>query len=187
MAKDKKDKKPKDKKEEQAASGVGVLFMLRSIVLPLLIALLFLPTTILFAILMLPTLVAAVVDNNKPKMLALTVGALNLAGATTAWFELLRYGHSIDTAKSIAMDPQNVFISYGAAFVGWILYVNVTALIANVTSRRAFMRIHSIVKRQNALQEIWGGAVAPRRGQQAAAASKEKDAAESDEVDDQLN
>ena len=159
-----KDKKKKEKPNDNESGGLSTLSILRAVVLPLLVAIVFLPSTIVLSVLMLPTLVAALMDANKPKTLALTIGALNLAGASTAWFELLRQGHRIAIAQEIAMDPQNVFISYGAAFVGWFLYMNVTALVAKVISRRAGMRIRSIDKRQNELKDIWGPSVASRPG-----------------------
>ncbi|MGM0423075.1 MAG: hypothetical protein ACQEQL_08280 [Pseudomonadota bacterium] len=168
MAKDKK-KKNKANADGNEKTGISMLSILRAVILPLLVAVVFLPSTIVLSVLMLPTLVAAVMDANKPKALSLTIGALNLAGASTAWFELLRQGHRIAIAQEIAMDPQNVFIAYGAAFVGWFLYMNVTALVAKVISRRAAMRIRSIDKRQNELKDIWGPAVATKPGKRAVA------------------
>lgn len=156
----------KDKENKSDNKGKGIVYKIRVFVLPVLIAILLLPSTIVLGTLMLPSFVAVLLDRMRPKMLAITVGALNLAGASAGWFDLLRTGHTIENAKNVALAPENVFTAYGAALLGWILYTNVTLLVAKAVARGATIQIKRIDKRQDELKNIWGPSVAGRPSEQ---------------------
>jgi hypothetical protein len=126
----------------------------------LILAFAFVASTIVLFTLMLPTLVAYVADKNEPRTLGVTVGAMNLAGASSAWLELIHRGHSINQAIDIALNPDNVFIAYGAALVGWMIYLNLAPFVANLSVRKANNEMKAIEKRQQELRENWGGSVA---------------------------
>src|SRR5690606_22196278 len=84
---------------------------------------LFYPSTVLFCGGMMPTLVAAIVDNKKQKTAWITVGAMNFAGFLPVWWKLWERGHTIDQSFFLLMDANNLLLMYGAAAVGWFLYL----------------------------------------------------------------
>ncbi|MBI3441793.1 MAG: hypothetical protein HY052_08365, partial [Proteobacteria bacterium] len=83
---------------EQHKTPFSVRF---AIFMLLVTAVLFLPTTILFSVCLIPTLVAAIVDTQRPKTAWLTVGAMNLAGTVPSWFMLWDTGHTIPGALQL--------------------------------------------------------------------------------------
>jgi len=74
-----------------------------AIFLIFLVAVFFLPTTIVFSVCLVPTLVAAIVDNHQQKTAWLTVGAMNVAGTIPVWVSLIDSGHysMLDPARAI--------------------------------------------------------------------------------------
>ncbi len=153
MAKKKnKDEKKGKRKKVKKAKSPSVLWFL----LVLTIAATFQASAILFGILMLPTFIARILDRHEPKTLAITVGAMNLAGMSAAWFELMERGHEVDTALQMAFDPANVFTAYGAAFFGLVIYLNITPLVANMRVRRARGELRTIAKEKAELITSWG-------------------------------
>jgi hypothetical protein len=119
-------------------------------------AVVFLPSTIVFSICMIPTLVAAIVDNNYQKTAWLTVGAMNLAGTVPAWFSLWDTGHTIPGAFNLVMQPETLLIAYGGAFIGWVIYNNITPVVAALVLNKNERRLRAIDKRQKELVKKWG-------------------------------
>ena len=122
-------------------------------------ALVFLPTTIVFSISMIPTLVAAVIDSHRQKTAWLTVGALNLAGTVPILFNLWDNGHTIPAAFSLISNPVSLMVAYGASAVGWMIYYNVTPLVATFVLSKNERRLREIDKIQKELIKKWGEGV----------------------------
>jgi hypothetical protein len=123
-------------------------------------ALVFLPTTIVIAICMAPTLVAAIVDNHARKTAWLTVGAMNFAGTVPGVFNLWDMGHTVPAAFQLVAQPLIIMFSFGGAAVGWMIYYNLTPIVAMIILRKNEVRLKDIEKRQKELVKQWGGEVA---------------------------
>lgn len=130
-----------------------------SVFMLLVLAGVFLPSTIVFTICMVPTLVAAIVDNQPNKTAWLTIGSMNLAGTIPVWVSLIDAGHTIAAAFQIVMQPTTFLIAYGGAAGGVLIYNYVTPMIAALVLGKNERRIRDIEKRQKELVRKWGEAV----------------------------
>ena len=126
------------------------------LILGLLIAILFLPTTFMLLIGMAPTLVALLVDRAKRKTKAVTIGAMNLAGAMPFVLELWFEGNNFEKAFELVMDPEHIIIMFLAAAVGYLINWSMTGLVATFLLQRGKSRVKAIEKRQKELVERWG-------------------------------
>ncbi len=154
-----KEKTPAPAKENKP-EGKKTPFSYRFAVFMMLVtAAVFLPVTIVLVTCMVPTLVASIVDNQPRKTAWLTVGAMNFAGALPACFNLLG-AYSVPSAFQTITQPMTVIVSFGGAAVGWMIYYNVTPLVALMLLRRNEGRLRQIDKRQKELVKKWGQEVA---------------------------
>lgn len=145
---------------EKAAKPKAPLSFRFAVFMMMVTALVFLPTSIVLSVCMMPTLVAAIVDNQPQKTAWLTVGAMNFAGAVPACFNLWDAGHTVPAAFQMITQPMTVVVSFGGAAVGWMIYYNITPLVALMLLRRSEGRLTDIDKRQKELVKKWGPEVA---------------------------
>jgi hypothetical protein len=132
------------------------------IVMMIVLAGIFLPTTIVMAVCLLPSFVAAMIDRQPQKTAWLTVGAMNLAGAMPAWLMLWEKGHKIMDAVQVITAPVPLIIAYGGAAAGWMVYHNVTPFVASIVVGKNERRLKDIEKRQKELIRKWGEDVVHR-------------------------
>lgn len=125
-------------------------------VVGLIMAAVFLPTTVLLLIGMLPTFVAALVDRSRRKTRAFTVGAINLAGCTPFLLEMWMEGQTFEKAISIVLDPTAIIVMYAAAAVGYMIDWAMVGIVASVLYQRGLARQEQITKRQKELVARWG-------------------------------
>jgi len=128
----------------------------------LIVAALFLPTTLLFCGCMVPTVVALIVDPHPQKTAWVTVGCMNFAGTVPAWVLLWSYGQSVSNpqnisqAMSILMQATTIIMAYGGAAAGWLIFNNVTPLVSGLMVMKNEKRLKDIDKRQKELARKWG-------------------------------
>lgn len=128
--------------------------LLLIVALPAMLVLL--PTTIMAFVLSLPTVVAFLVDRTRERYLVATVGLLNLCGLLPALIALWDRGQSIETAFRLLTDMLYWLIAFGAAGVGWAIFVCLPPLVTSYYGLMAQRRILSLRKRQKQLIEAWG-------------------------------
>jgi hypothetical protein len=133
-------------------SGKAQIFL----ILGLFIAILFLPTTFLLFVGMAPTIVALLVDRAKRKTKAVTIGAMNLAGAMPFVLELWFDGNSFEKSFELVMDAEHIIIMFLAAGVGYLINWSLTGIVATFLLQRGKTRVKMIEKRQKELVERWG-------------------------------
>jgi len=119
-----------------------------------------LPSCVVLLINMAPTAVAWMVDRARPRYLAITVGMLNFCGSLPAEFELWRHGQSYGIAFEVATNPYYWLIAYGAAAVGWMVYLALPAVLRGYYGMTTVSRLQSLKKRQAQVVEAWGEEVA---------------------------
>lgn len=139
----------KKRKQKTLSSKIAVFF-------GMIMAVVFMPTTILLFFGMIPTLVAGIVDRSKRGTRVITVGAMNLAGCTPFLLDLWTSGHSMEIALTLLSSPVTVIVMWMAAVVGYMIDWSVSGIVSTVLVQRAEARLQSIRKRHEALAERWG-------------------------------
>ncbi|MCB1557043.1 MAG: hypothetical protein KDJ15_07000 [Alphaproteobacteria bacterium] len=127
------------------------------LIVAMVMAIVFMPTSVLLTVAMIPTLVAAIADRHGSK--ALTVGAMNLAGTTPFLFHLWLEGHQMDTTWELVASPQTIVVIYGAAAIGYVINWSLAGIVATAIVQRSRVRLADIRKRQAYLVERWGAEV----------------------------
>ena len=146
-------KNPRKTKRKKKKNSIGVQMIF---VMAVLMAVVFLPTTVLLMIGMLPTPAAFLVDKTAKKIKVLTVGAMNLAGCSPFIIELWRLDNSIETALSIVADPMTIIVMYAAAGMGYVLDWSLKGAISLFLYERGRARMIAIEKTQKDLLTRWG-------------------------------
>ena len=126
------------------------------LVIFLICAVLFAPTTILLLIGMLPTIVAAFVDRTPEKIRGFSIGALNLAACSPYVFELWTSDHTIEQSLRILSDPTTLVFMYLGAAAGYILEWSLVAVMKVFMTERAESRLKAIDKQHAELINRWG-------------------------------
>lgn len=153
MAKDKATKKTKKTKSNGAVSTMQMhMFFVFSGVM----AIAFLPTTVILLVGMIPTIVSFLTGGAKGRIRALTVGAMNLAGCTPFLFELWSKGHDFERAVTLLSNPGNIVMIYGAAAIGYMINWSLSGIVSSAIVQKSRARVVKIDKRHEALVERWG-------------------------------
>jgi hypothetical protein len=150
MAKTKKNKKP--------MSWQARMFM----VLGLLMAIVFLPTTTMLMVGMLPTIVCALVDRTRGMVRTMSVGAMNLSGCIPFIIELWGRGNNFEVSFDYLTTPRTVIVMYFAAAMGYLIDWAMTGIVCSVMVEKAKGRIKDIEKRHADLVKRWGEEVTGR-------------------------
>ncbi len=119
-----------------------------------------LPTAVLFAVGLVPTLVALIVDKNREKYAAISVGSLNFCGVMPAAFELWTGGHSMELTIGLLSQPMHWLGMFGAAALGWAIHLAVPPLVAASIAVKTRTAIAEHKKAQDKLRDEWGDDVA---------------------------
>ena len=143
--------------------GGKVLVVSLSLIVLLIAAL---PTTILLAVGMTPTFVALVVDVTPGKYLTRCVAGLNAAGVVPFIENLWSGVNNISAALGIIGDPFAWLAMYGAAAIGWLLFLGVPGAVTVLRSLNAKRRINALRETQKELLREWGDAVQPPKESQ---------------------
>ncbi len=144
----------------------------------LVLAAVLMPSAILLAVLMVPSLVVYVIDRNPHRYFTVTISLPNFCGALPALMELWQRGQTFDGAFSAIADPWNMMIAYGAAGLGWVLYLGTPIFVSSYLNISTEGKIKSIRRYQDDLIEAWGEGVK----QSATVASAEEMTPEEQEV-----
>ncbi len=118
------------------------------------------PSCILLGIGMAPSIVAYIVDRTSEKYLSITVGLLNVCGTLPALVRLWSQGQTYSSAFRIAADPFTLVIAYGAAAVGWMIYLALPLILAHYYAATSESRLRTLRGRQDGLIEAWGDEIA---------------------------
>lgn len=126
------------------------------LVMSILLAAVFLPTSFLLMIGLAPMAAAFFVDRTKKKIKVITVGSMNLAGCMPFLLELWTTDHSLEKSFAIVTDPMTIIVIYSAAGVGYVIHWAMTMIVASILYQRSSSRKKAIEKRQDELVERWG-------------------------------
>lgn len=110
-----------EKQQSASAAKKFIWFVLIAILLMVIS----LPSVILIGFGMLPTLVAWLCDRSYGKYATFCIGGLNVSGVFPFIITLWSENHTVSAALGIFSDVFSFAIIYGAAGLGWALYVSV--------------------------------------------------------------
>ncbi len=79
------------------------------------------PTALLIGVLFLPALIASALDRQPGKPIARSIALFGLCGIVGPVLNLWAAGHRIAAAITLATDPDNLLLAWGAAATGWVL------------------------------------------------------------------
>lgn len=144
--------------QDKAKPGAGKLIATGLIMLP--VVALLMPSCIVLTVEMVPTIVAYAVDRTRDKYLAITVGLLNICGALPAEVHLWQQGQTYAAAFRIVSDPFYWLTGYGAAAVGWAIYLGLPPVLTHYYSITSTSRLLNHRRKQQALIRAWGEEVA---------------------------
>jgi len=144
------------KKKKQAGGGSVFTVLLVGTVL----AIFALPLLIVFVAGMIPTAVAAIVDRDPEKLAAIAVGPLNFAGTLPIMLEVMQNGNDMGAMGIALGSPFSWLVMYGAAGMGWLLYMGLPAMTSNVVAKQSERQIDKLIERQRELVREWGPEVA---------------------------
>ena len=121
-----------------------------------------LPTVLLLFCGMLPTLGAAVGDRGPRRYAWLCVGGLNFAGLSPWLFALWFGHHTLDYAFQQLMTINLYLTSFGAAAVGWLLYLATPPVVSTILAANSQRHALQLASQQRKLIEQWGPEVAAK-------------------------
>ncbi len=87
---------------------------------------------------------------------AITVGLLNACGALPALAELWMLGQSYDAALDISSNPFHWLMAYGAAAIGWLVYLGLPPILGHYYGITSQARLLNHRRKQRVLVEAWG-------------------------------
>ncbi len=140
--------------QKAKGGGTGKLVMTGLFMLPVIAVLL--PSCIVLTVNMVPTFVAYVVDKSHEKYLAITVGLLNACGTVPALAKLWMQGQSYDAALDISGNPFHWLMAYGAAAIGWVVYLGLPPLLGHYYGITSQARLLNHRRKQEVLVGAWG-------------------------------
>ena len=129
-----------------------------------LLALPLLPCLIVLAMGLAPTLCARIMDRSRAKELTLTIGLPNLCGCLPALVRLWSSGQTFSAAWEVLADPFVWASAFGAAALGWLIYLMMPPLVAVYYATNSQARQRNLKALQKTLIEIWGEDVAGAEG-----------------------
>lgn len=115
-----------------------------------------LPLCILLLSGLVPTMAATVVDRYRARYLTRAVGFMNLAGLTPLIVQLWSNGLTMETVADILSRPVNWLTMYGAAGIGWVLFLGMPSLARVYVDIRADQLQRDLRARADHLVEVWG-------------------------------
>lgn len=151
----------KGKKAKAGKKGGGLKSLM---VLPLFagLAVVALPSMIVIAVGIVPTLAARITDLTPGRYATRCVGAMNLAGIAPFLRKLWSGDNDLATALHLIADPYTWLIGYGAASIGWLLFMSVPNAIAMFKAIETEILIKRLRSRQEELVGEWGPGIVTR-------------------------
>ena len=118
------------------------------------------PTLELIAVGMAPTVVAWALHRESEAYAALCVGPLNFAGIVPFLGDSFGGATTLFAGNGVLSNNFVWFTIYGAAAVGWLIYLALPPIVAAASVFRAERRVVRLRERQRELVIEWGGEVA---------------------------
>ena len=109
---------------------------------------------------LLPSIVAGIFDRGEQKYATFCVFGFNFSGLFPSLMEIWFDNHSIDAAVEIMTNVFDLFIIYGAAAFGWMVFMTFPPVITTFLSAMSDRRLEELRETQKTIIEEWGENVA---------------------------
>lgn len=109
---------------------------------------------------MLPTFVAFIIDRDRERYATFCVASMNFCGVFPYLLDLWLGDHTIVAAVNSLTNVFTLFVVFGAAAFGWIMFSSVPPVISSFLSVIAQRRVTILRADQRKLIDEWGEAVA---------------------------
>ena len=103
-------------------------------------------------------------ERSREKYLTLTIGLPNVCGCVPALVKLWVLGQSFLNAQVVLSDPFGWAVAFGAAGLGWLVYMSTPSVMAVYCASAARVHENSLKRLQQTLIETWGEEVADEDG-----------------------
>lgn len=143
-----------------ANAGTSLGFKPWILVAPILVvALFFLPTSIVMTAAMLPTIVARVVDTSYGKRLSITVGAMNLVGCLYFLNRIMAMGNMLSDVPIVLSNSFGWLCALLGAGMGWVIFGMMPVIVGQLARTQTAIRTRRVTGDQERLVKEWGEAV----------------------------
>jgi hypothetical protein len=119
-----------------------------------------LPTVMLVFFGLLPSIVAWMVDRSDQKYATFCVLGINFSGLFPYLMDIWFENHSIDAAIETMTNVFDLFVIYGSAAFGWMVYIALPPVITTFLSVMSERRLEILRETQKSIIEEWGENVA---------------------------
>ncbi len=143
-------------KKKSTPMGLKLTFLLAALPMAYVVY----PTLILLGATMAPTVVAYLFDRSRARYLTITIGLLNGCGSLPAIVRLWQLEQSQSVAFYVLGDLSTWLESYGAAGVGYLVYLGMSPIVSYYYAVTTSGRVHILRRKQRALIKEWGPEVA---------------------------
>ena len=151
MSNEAKQKQENEKNFRFAASLIKII----AIIIAIMVTVVSRYALIFFSMAMMPTIFAIFLDRNDHRCLSATICSFNLIGALPYLMRMWESGNIDNYAKLILSDPEAWMIIYGAAFVGYLIYLSMPLVIIKIYTAKSQVRISRLEKKKTSLAEEW--------------------------------
>ncbi|MCW9035175.1 MAG: acyl-CoA synthetase [Alphaproteobacteria bacterium] len=164
---------PTGKKKGLSWTGISIIILAIGLVIVAM------PTVFLLIFGLLPTFASLVTDKTYQRSVTFCVGALNFSGLFPYLLDLWGGANTMAAAGGIITDVFALFIIYGAAAFGFMVFSSVPAMIGSFLTVVNERRMKVLRKTQQSLIKEWGEDVADTGlpGSETAKQEKAKDKA----------
>ena len=115
-----------------------------------------LPTLLFLGFAMLPALVAGIIDRTEEKSATFCVGSLNFCGMFAYLLDLWFGDNTVSQSMNMLTDVFILAVIYGAAGMGWMLYLSLPPVIASFIQVMSEHRLQQLRKTQRTIIQEWG-------------------------------
>jgi len=154
MADDKKQGAPKKPRANQS--------LIWTVIIAGVLVVTALPTLILVFFGLLPTLVAFIIDRSPGKATTFCVGGMNFCGLLPWLLDLWAGANTISSAMVIMTNAFALLVIFGAAAVGWALYMTIPQIVVSVLTVTSQHKVAGLRAEQKSMIEEWGAEVVPQ-------------------------
>ncbi len=151
-------RRPLPRKAPKSGGGLmllGMIALFASIVL-LLVSM---ASLVLVVFGMLPTFVAVLIDRSAQRFAFLSVLSMNFAGLFPYLLDLWMGSNSMSVAIDSLTDVFTLFVIYGSAALGWVLFITTPPIVTTVMSFIAQRRVSILRANQKKLLAEWGDSI----------------------------
>ncbi|WP_135078742.1 acyl-CoA synthetase [Terasakiella sp. SH-1] len=144
------------KKPGSGSSGGLMLLGMVALFAAVILMLVSMASLVLVCFGMLPTFVAVLIDRSPQRFAFISVLAMNFAGVFPYLLDLWMGSNSMSVAIDTLTDVFSLFVMYGLAGLGWLLFIVTPPIVTTILTFIAQRRVSTLRANQKKLLQEWG-------------------------------